>query len=244
MTGILYGLKVFGPTFSLKPRLKLLSFAGYLSGAFFTELFALYLIILTGTRYLVTGLIIILALVGTKVWICLMGRERMGGGAMYCNGTGTTSTDVFNFTGFTGIGGGAYSLNLTLSSEGNPCKKFSLLLGMGVVFSGCFSVVSGIEAVVGSGSRSLGSSLGMKFVAGIKPNPCGRPNGYGGSNMVATGAAACAVAIAIATFWLSEASCFGFGGGSAGVVLVTGWTANTGGAAANSGGVGANTGCL
>lgn len=45
----------------------------------------------------------------------------------------------------------------------------------------------------------------------MKPKFGGNPKGYGGRRKVATGAAACAVAIATATFGLTEAAWVGGG---------------------------------
>lgn len=70
--------------------------------------------------------------------------------------------------------------------------------GSGVVGSGSL-VVALVEGLV---VDSLGRSSSGTFIGGAGMNPIegGNPNGYGGNRIVATGAAAWAVATAIATF--------------------------------------------
>lgn len=66
------------------------------------------------------------------------------------------------------------------------------VVGSGVVVAS-FSV---FLCVVGS--LVFSSALLVGCSDGINPNVGGNPNGYGGNNIVATGAAACAVATAMA----------------------------------------------
>lgn len=77
------------------------------------------------------------------------------------------------------------------SLEGRACctKLSSLLDGKGVVCSGSCVVVASacvVDCVVGSLLFSSGTFVGC----GMKPKFGGNPKGYGGSSIVATGAAA------------------------------------------------------